>query len=83
MFMSPGSDVCPPGWVTEYAGWLAAQHSQYKRTEFVCVDRYADNGGSNADMNGALFAPVASVCGALPCPPYKNRQDLICAVCSK
>ena len=83
VFTQPGSDVCPTGWITEYSGWLAAAASSIYRSEFVCIDRFAENGGSPADHNGALFYPAQAVCGSLPCAPYQNNKDLSCAVCSK
>ena len=85
VFMQPGSDECPSGWVTEYSGWLAAAYhtGNHVRTEFVCVDHYAENGNSSTDLNGALFYPAQTMCGSLPCGPYENARDLTCAVCSK
>ena len=83
VFTQPGSDVCPSGWITEYAGWLASSHTNHQRAEFVCVDRYAENGGLSDSQNGALFYPTQTRCGSLPCDPYENARDLSCAVCSK
>ena len=84
VFMLPGRDKCYDGWITEYTGWLAAQHirpARY-RTEFVCVDEHGERGGSVDDKNGALFAPVQAKCGSLPCDVYPTGEDLKC-VCSR
>ena len=83
VFTVPGTDVCPPGWIPEYTGWLAAERSTHQRTEFVCVDKDAQNIGSSGSQNGALFFSAQTRCGSLPCPPYEDAKDLSCAVCSK
>ena len=83
VFMLPGRDECYNGWITEYSGWLATDHSSHKRSEYVCIDDNADLGGSTTNHNGALFYPVQTVCGALPCGYYPNGRDTRCAVCSQ
>ena len=85
VFMLPGRDECYSGWITEYSGWLASSHysSDRHRTEYVCVDREAQNEGSNSNHDGSLFYPVQTTCGSLPCDIYPNGRDTKCAVCSQ
>ena len=35
------------------------------------------------DNNGALFYTAVGKCGSLPCPPYVNDGELLCAVCTR
>ena len=82
--MLPGRDECYPGWVTEYSGFLAAKHHTHPgRSAFVCVDDNPEAAGEVSNLNGALFYPVQTRCGALPCSVYPSEKDLRCAVCSR
>ena len=85
VFMMPGRDECYDGWVTEYAGWLASSYdgTERHRSEFICVDRDAQNLGTATNNNQALWYPVRTVCGSLPCGVYPNGHDTRCAVCSR
>ena len=84
LFMLPGRDECYPGWVTEYSGFLAAEHHTHPgRSAFVCVDGNPEAAGEVSNLDGALFYPVQTRCGALPCSVYPSEKDLRCAVCSR
>ncbi|XP_035657362.1 collagen alpha-2(IX) chain-like [Branchiostoma floridae] len=63
---------------------MAGYHGHSSRTEFVCMDGEAEAlPGGEGDENGALFYPVESRCGSLPCPPYVEGRELTCVVCTK
>ena len=84
----PGTDQCPRGWTTEYAGWLMSEHYSSKgRTMYVCLDKDAEVlPGEAASTDGALMYHAVADCNArygIPCPPYVNHKDLACVVCSK
>ncbi len=83
--MVPGTDQCPGGWTLEYAGWLVSEHRSYYRTKYVCLDKDAEVlEGGEANTDGALMYHAVVDCGyGIPCPPYVNRKDLACAVCTK
>ena len=84
--MIPGTYECPSGWTVEYSGWLMSAHdSGHKgRTEFVCVDKDPEDiAGLYANTNGALLYPVEVVCTGIPCPPYDDRKELSCVVCTR
>jgi subtilisin-like proprotein convertase family protein len=82
-FMQPGRNVCPTGWVTEYQGYLMANHYTQQKSEFVCVDRQMEKGGSNSNSNGNLWYTTEAECGSLPCGPYVQNRELTCAVCTR
>lgn len=83
--MIPARNLCYDDWRLEYSGYLMAGHQIHKgRFEYVCVDESpeADPAGYRNE-NGALFYNVEGVCGSLPCPPYVQRREITCAVCTK
>lgn len=81
----PARNVCYDGWNVEYTGYLMSGHpGQPGRTQFVCVDGSPESDPAGfRDENGALFYNVEGVCGSLPCPPYIQRREIVCAVCTK
>ena len=84
----PGTDQCPGGWTTEYAGWLMSEHHNSKgRTMYMCLDKDAEVlPGEAASTQGALMYHAVADCNArygIPCPPYVHRKGLACVVCSK
>ena len=86
--MMPGTVQCPGGWTLEYVVWLVSGHYSHKgHTMYVCLDKDAEAlTGEEADGNGALMQHTVADCGVtygIPCPPYVNRKDLACAVCTK
>ena len=86
--MIPARNVCQPGWITEYIGYLAADRYYkdiHKRTEFVCMDGNAEPSPHSSPINedGVLFYPAMTKCGSLPCLPYVNNMDLTCVVCTR
>ena len=85
--MIPATNKCPSRWTKEYHGYLMTSHDGHKHaSEYVCVDSDAEvvpGSGSHVDTNGALLYVVESACGALPCRPYINGQELTCVVCTK
>ena len=80
--MIPSHYECPPGWNTEYYGYLMAGYHGYKvATQFTCVDKSLEQvPGSGASANGYLFYNVEAYCGHfIPC----NDKELTCVVCTK
>jgi len=80
--MIPSRYECPPGWNTEYYGYLmAGAHSQKAATQFTCMDKSLEQvSGSGASTNGKLFYTVEAYCNHLiPC----SDKELTCAVCTK
>ena len=84
VLMIPARNQCEPSWTTEYIGYLSADSSVHQRTEFVCMDGEAEPvTNSITNRNGALFYPAVGKCGSLPCLPYINDKELLCAVCTR
>ena len=57
---------CPPGWNTEYYGYLMAGYYGHKAaTQFTCVDSRSleQVPGSKTSTNGKLFYNVEAHCG--------------------
>ncbi|XP_029658122.1 uncharacterized protein LOC115232406 [Octopus sinensis] len=84
VMMLPGRNECYTGWYLEYSGYLMTSHWKHNgRTSYLCIDKEpeADRCGYR-DENGALFYHVQAQCGSLPCPPYRNNEELTCSVCS-
>ena len=84
--MIPGTDQCPGGWTSEYAGWLMSEYHDHKgRTMYVCVDKNAQAlPGLGADNSVALLYHTSVSCNyGIPCPPYVHFKDLACVVCTK
>ena len=85
VLMIPGRDTCYPGWTKQFHGMLASGDAAHpSASQYVCLDASPEvvPGGQN-NLDGKLFYLVESICGSLPCPPYKNGQVLTCVVCSK
>ena len=84
VLMIPARNQCELGWTTEYTGYLSAAYSGHQRTEFVCMDGEAEPlPNSITSHDGTLFYPVIGKCGSLPCLPYINDRELLCAVCTR
>ena len=82
--MIPARNQCELGWTTEYTGYLSENYYEFQRTEFVCMDGKAEPvDDSVSDQNGALFYPAVAKCGCLPCLPYIDDVELLCAVCTR
>ena len=80
--MIPSHYKCPPGWNTEYYGYLmAGYHGHKAATQFTCIDRTLEQiPGSGSDTNGKLFHTVEAHCGHfIPC----SDKELTCVVCTK
>jgi len=80
--MIPSRYECPPGWNTEYYGYLmAGRHNHKAATQFTCVDKSVSQiPGSGANTEGYLFYTVEAYCGHfLPC----SDKELTCVVCTK
>ncbi|XP_011443927.2 uncharacterized protein [Magallana gigas] len=74
---------CPSGWTMQYTGLLTSEWHGGQMAEYVCVDEDPDFvERSRVNENGRLFYPVVTVCGTLPCPPYKSSTLVACVVCS-
>ena len=86
VYMVPAKYTCPTGWTREYYGYLMTSVSsgECHRTQFTCVDTaFKGVPGTLANLDGLLFHFVEGRCGSLPCPPYDNKRELSCAVCTK
>ena len=84
--MIPGTYECPSGWTTEYFGWLMTGHFNYHgASTFVCVDFNAEVvPGEAANDDGALLDHVQVSCQhGMQCPPYDQRREVSCVVCTK
>lgn len=85
--MIPAKTSCPSSWTKQYAGFLTSggYYTDQYGNEYLCIDgdpEYLTDGARRHNENGRLFYPVHSVCGSLPCPPYKDSQNLGCVVCT-
>jgi len=80
--MIPSHYKCPPGWNTEYYGYLmAGNHGHKAATQFTCMDKSLEQvPGSGVDSNGKLFYTVEVYCNHfIPC----SDKELTCVVCTK
>jgi len=80
--MIPSHYECPPGWNTEYYGYLmAGYYNQKAATQFTCMDKSLEQiPGSAASTNGYLFYTVEAYCSHfIPC----SDKELTCVVCTK
>ena len=62
---------------------MSGHKNHVAQRDYACVDINAeplDNATSNE--NGALFYPIFARCGSLRCPPYTNKADVRCVVCT-
>lgn len=82
--MVPATFICPAGWTSHYNGYLTASYHAYSSaTDFLCLDAYPQNVGTNRNYDGKLFYYTVSRCGSLPCPPFIDGRVVTCVVCSK
>jgi len=80
--MIPSCYECPPGWTTEYYGYLmAGYHGHKAATQFTCMDKNLEMiPGSGTDANGKLFFNVEAHCNHfIPC----SEKELTCVICTK
>ena len=80
--MIPSRYECPPGWNTEYYGYLMAGHYGHKAaTQFTCMDKSLEQiPGSAANTDGKLFHNVEAYCNHfIPC----SDKELTSVVCTK
>ena len=85
IMMLPARKNCYAGWTLEYTGYLMSSHYGHSgRNPFTCMDAApeADPAGFRNE-DGVLFYFVQGACGSLPCPPYVQGKELVCAVCSQ
>ena len=78
----PSRYECPPGWITEYYGYLmAGYHGHKAATQYTCVDKSLEQiPGSGANTNGYLLYTVEAHCNHyIPC----SDKELTCVVCTK
>ncbi|XP_072027100.1 uncharacterized protein [Amphiura filiformis] len=89
--MIPGATTCPTkgNWTLEYYGYLMSSRTDFKRSEYICVDSFAESvpGSNDEFQDGAILFPVEAYCnnranGGLPCSPYVDGFELTCAVCT-
>ena len=71
--MVPSKHTCPVNWKKRYLVLLTGSLNVYQKSKQLCLHESPDflEGSWNKD-GGRLFYPVKSVCGSLPCPPYKD-----------
>ena len=79
--------LCVPTEDTQYTHYTQPNtvHGHKGRTMYVCLDKYPETvDGEQRDTNGALMYHVEVQCNrGLPCPPYDDRKELSCVVCTK
>ena len=82
----PGSPECPSHeWNLEYYGYLMSDADFHSSKEVICVDGHPDIvPGTGDNTNGGLLYHAVVDCHKtfMPCPPYKDRVPLTCAVCT-
>ena len=84
ILMVPGTYLCPENWTREYYGYLMAERYSHYRSTFECMDVDPETEISGrGSQGGALFYHVEPRCGSLPCPRYKQEEEMTCAVCSR
>ena len=83
--MIPATIYCPSGWTREYYGYLMTSHNNNHRGSFVCIDRFTQPfpGGRGNTLVAHDLWNVEAHCNIIPCPPYDDKKELTCAVCSK
>lgn len=82
--MIPARDMCYPGWIKEYSGYLMAGGSAYYGHNHLCMDTNPEFiPGGGGDDNDHIMYLTEGRCGSLPCPPYVNGRELTCVVCSQ
>eukprot|EP00164_Ancoracysta_twista_P003890 GFYU01005216.1.p1 GENE.GFYU01005216.1~~GFYU01005216.1.p1 ORF type:complete len:932 (-),score=275.76 GFYU01005216.1:86-2881(-) len=77
--MVPGTNECPTGYITEYAGFLFSGHYTHHVTEYICVDKTATGKGHSGHENYSLLHPVE----AELLEGYRNNDEIACVVCTK
>ncbi|XP_065908939.1 uncharacterized protein [Dysidea avara] len=80
--MIPSRYECPPGWNTEYYGYLmAGYHGHKAATQFTCIDNNVEQiPGSGGNTDGKIFHTVEAHCNHfIPC----SDKELTCVVCTK
>lgn len=86
ILMIPGNTRCPDGsWTKEYVGYLMAESTHHRRSEFTCLDKDPETmNGYDDNRNGVLLYHTSMQCSNFKnCPPYKDKAELACVVCSK
>ncbi|KAJ8045203.1 Short-chain collagen C4 [Holothuria leucospilota] len=85
----PGTNKClgSQGWTLEYQGYMMSSHYTHYKSTFVCIDKDAEPIPRTTHNNNEPLLYVANAkCsaggGGLPCPPYVDGYDILCAVCS-
>ncbi|KAH3807575.1 uncharacterized protein LOC127834978 [Dreissena polymorpha] len=83
--MIPGRNQCYPGWTMEYWGYLVSGYYTHSSpTNYACLDANAEwEVGDGDDRDGKLMYLVEAACGSLKCPPYVEKREITCVVCSK
>ena len=85
--MIPARTQCPDGWNTEYAGYLAADHTgsvgAHQRSSYMCWDEAPEVAVGGTSQHQAVIYPVEVHCGSLPCSTFITGRELTCVVCSK
>jgi len=84
VIMIPAQASCPSDMVTEYTGYIVANHWANYKSEYICLDgapEVAKTGGNTQAGGVLVLAQIA--CGMLACPhPYVQYNQISCSVCS-
>jgi hypothetical protein len=83
VFMQAGSTQCPPGWSTEYEGFIMA-NKVTSRSEHICVDREATaaiDAGSGSRAAQISPAEINEEAGNLL--NVADKVEIMCVVCSQ
>ena len=64
---------------------MVGHYGHKGRNMFTCIDKDAEAvPGQQANNDGNIFYHVEADCGTgIPCPPYDNRKEMSCVVCTK
>ena len=80
----PAKNSCPSTWTLEYIGYLLSEHRNHSKSTYLCMDKDLESiPGSAGFGNMGLLYHVEATCTGIPCPPYNNFKELMCAVCTK
>ena len=85
ILMIPGQSQCGEGWHMEYTGFITAESYLNHRSEFLCMD-YQPEAVPNSSSGNEDAMDVYGVnvqCGSILCPPYEDRKEILCVVCSR
>jgi hypothetical protein len=62
---------------------MSGHRTHAAQRDYACVDINAEPlDNTTGSHDGALFFLIVTKCGSLRCPPYTNKADVRCVVCT-